>query len=307
MEPERLSLARIPTPLQPIDGLLENKKLLIKRDDMTGIALTGNKIRKLEYLLYDAKNKGANRVITCGGIQSNHCRATAIAAAQLGMTSVLYLRTDTPPGNNERLTGNLRLSQMAGAEIRFITREQYKSRNEIMTAEAKANDYVIPEGGSNALGAWGYIRAVDEMMTQWNHAPTSIICATGSGGTLAGLSIGIKRRGLNIPVHGVCVCDDSIYFRHIVESISKDASQQWPELPQVHAHEVSVIEGYVGRGYALSTPEELKDITMLAQRAGLFFDPVYSGKAFRAMIYEPERFGDSPLFIHTGGIFGLLA
>ena len=271
------------------------------------MALTGNKIRKLEYLLYDAQQKSKTRVITCGGIQSNHCRATAVAAAQLGLKCVLYLRTDSPPTDSEQLTGNLKLSKTVGAEIRYISREEYKHRNSIMRDAAEPDDYVIPEGGSNALGAWGYIRAVDEMVMQWDEPPTSIICATGSGGTLAGLLIGLKRREVNIPAHGVCVCDDGPYFRQIVAAISAEASQKWPELPQITVDEVSIVEGYVGLGYALSTTEELSDIAMLARKTGLFFDPVYSGKAFRSMIYEPDKFGERPLFIHTGGIFGLLA
>ena len=166
---------------------------------------------------------------------------------------------------------------------------------------------MIPEGGSNALGAWGYICAVDEMAGQWNAPPTSVICATGSGGTMAGLIMGLKRRNLDIPAYGVCVCDDAETFQKIIVDICANAHKRWPQLPAVTAAEVNIVEGYVGRGYALSTPEELLDIKRVASHSGLFLDPVYSGKAIRALLHEPARFGRRPLFIHTGGIFGLLA
>lgn len=307
MEPERLTLARIPTPIESVEGLLQNRTLLVKRDDLTGLELTGNKIRKLEYLLHEAKTEGKSRVITCGGIQSNHCRATAIAAVKVGMESLLFLRTDDPPSPDTPPTGNLQLCRTVGAEIRFVSHEEYKNRSGIMEEAAGSDGYVIPEGGSNGLGSWGYIHAVDEMMVQWDEPPTSIVVATGSGGTLAGLLIGLKLRGLDIPAHGVCVCDDASYFESAVTRISSEATDRWPSLPLVAGNEISIVEGYVGIGYAISTPEEQEDISGVARKTGLFLDPVYTGKAFRALMKEPDRFGERPLFIHTGGIFGLMA
>ena len=176
-----------------------------------------------------------------------------------------------------------------------------------MTDAAGSDDYVIPEGGSNALGAWGYIRAVDEMAAQWEEPPSSIVCATGSGGTLAGLAIGLRRRELDVPLHGVAVCDDTAYFQAVVSRISANATERWPDLPRVRHDDVHIVEGYKGRGYALSTAEEAADIESVARASGLILDPVYTGKAFRALLCEPERFGARPLFLHTGGIFGLLA
>ena len=307
IEPDRLRLARLPTPIEGFDRIRDGWTVLVKRDDLTGSALSGNKIRKLEYLFAEAQARGARRVLTCGGIQSNHCRATAVAAAQLGVGCLLFLRTRVPPGPDDAVSGNLKLDRLVGAEVRFITPEQYRERSALMTDAAGSDDYVIPEGGSNALGAWGYIRAVDEMAAQWEEPPSSIVCATGSGGTLAGLAIGLRRRELDVPLHGVAVCDDTAYFQAVVSRISANATERWPDLPRVRHDDVHIVEGYKGRGYALSTAEEAADIESVARASGLILDPVYTGKAFRALLCEPERFGARPLFLHTGGIFGLLA
>jgi D-cysteine desulfhydrase len=306
-EPERLRLANLPTPIEQISSIRSGWTVSVKRDDLTGAALSGNKVRKLEYLLADAMARGARRVVTCGGLQSNHCRATAVAAAQVGLASLLFLRTRMPPRPDDTPTGNLKLARLVGAEVRFVTPDEYVNRRALMADEAGPQDYVIPEGGSNALGAWGYIRAIDEMIDHWKTPPSAIVCATGSGGTLAGLTIGACRRGLAVPVHGIAVCNDASYFQQVVEQISTEVTDRWPSLPRIHRDVVSVIEGYKGQGYALSSTEEDDDITLVARASGLILDPVYTGKAFRALLHEPDRFGLSPLFIHTGGIFGLLA
>ncbi len=306
-EPERLALARTPTPLEAFDGLIPYCTIQVKRDDLTGSGLSGNKVRKLEYLLADAMRRGAQRVLTCGGIQSNHCRATAIAAARLALGCQLFLRTDKPPTEDDPGTGNLALSRLVGADITFLTREQYKDRQSIMAAAAGPHDYVIPEGGSNALGSWGYIRAFDELASQWESPPSAIICATGSGGTLTGLTLGARRAGLDVRILGVCVCDDSATFRAIAAGIAEEAHARWPSLPQLGREDFDFVDGWVGRGYALSTPAERNDIARVARASGLILDPVYTGKAFRALLRQPETFGESPLFVHTGGIFGLLA
>jgi D-cysteine desulfhydrase len=307
-EPERLHLARLDTPLESYSGLLPNRTLLVKRDDLTGSGLSGNKIRKLEYLVADALQRGYNRLVTCGGIQSNHCRATVIAAARTGLKSRVYLRTNEPPEETATKSGNLALMSMAGADIQFVPSDWYADRVTQMAALAEDGDYLIPEGGSNALGAWGYIRAASELVGQWHTPPTSIIAATGSGGTIAGLTIGMHREGFkDVPVYGVCACDDSSYFQAACAKISANAHKRWPELPRLESNDFRFIEGYVGRGYALWTPEEMNDLKMVMRTTGLVLDPVYTNKAFQALLREPELFGTSPLFIHTGGIFGLLA
>src|SRR5688500_17846797 len=166
MKPGKVSLARLGTPLQLLERTSEalGVEVLLKRDDLTGAELSGNKVRKLEYLLAEAQDHGADTVITCGGEQSNHCRATAMAAARAGLRCVLILRCDDP-ANPPATTGNILLDRLAGAELRWITRPDWARRGELLAAEADRqraaghHPYVIPEGGSNAMGAWGYVTA----------------------------------------------------------------------------------------------------------------------------------------------------
>ena len=174
--PPRLDLARLPTPIQPLRRLSEQFgiELYIKRDDLTGVALSGNKIRKLEFSLAEALHRSADIILTCGGAQSNHARATAIATARLGLQSRLILRTPDP-ANPPPTEGNILLDRLAGAEIVWITREDYQRRDEVLASEAASlstqgrRPYIIPEGASNAIGAWGYIRAAEELAQDIGH------------------------------------------------------------------------------------------------------------------------------------------
>ena len=321
--PPRLDLANTPTPLKPVKRLGEKLgvELYIKRDDLTGAGLSGNKIRKLEFVLADALDCGADTVLTCGGAQSNHARATAIAAAMLGLRCRLILRTPDP-SNPPPLEGNILLDRLVGSEIFWITPEEYKRRDEIFEREAAAllksgqNPYIIPEGASNALGAWGYIRATEELanelanLTDGTDRPTTIINATGSGGTSAGLILGTHMLGMNAQVVSINVCDDRDYFVQVIGDICENAISNYQlDLPFSRERDIEIIDGYVGRGYALSRPEELALLRDVARTEGVFLDPVYTGKAFFGMTQElsrdPNRFGDRIVFIHTGGIFGL--
>jgi D-cysteine desulfhydrase len=321
--PPRLDLAHLPTPLEPLKNLSKELgvELFIKRDDLTGGALSGNKIRKLEFVLADALAKGADTVLTCGGAQSNHSRATAIAAARLGLSCILILRTPDP-SNPPPLEGNILLDRMAGAQIVWITPDQYRRRDQIFEREAEklrkanGNPYIIPEGASNPLGAWGYIRAVDELARDLDRLPdglnraTTIIHATGSGGTGAGLILGSRLFGLNVRIASINVCDDREYFIEAIGKICENAIARYNlSIPFSREHDIEIIDGYVGRGYALSRPEELALIRDVARKEGLFLDPVYTGKAFFGMTQElkrdPQCFGERIVFIHTGGIFGL--
>ena len=320
--PPRLDLANTPTPLKQLKSF--SKKfgvdLYVKRDDLTGSGLSGNKIRKLEFVLADAIEYGADTVLTCGGAQSNHARATAIAAAMLGLRCRLILRTPDP-SNPPPLEGNILLDRLVGSEIVWITPVEYKRRDEIFEQEAEAlsklgrKPYIIPEGASNALGAWGYIRAVDELANDLanlpdTNQPTTIINATGSGGTSAGLILGTRILELNIRVVSVNVCDDRDYFVQVIGEICKNAITNYQlDIPFSRERDVEIIDGYVGRGYALSRPEELALLGDVARTEGIFLDPVYTGKAFFGMTQElsrdPDRFGNRIVFMHTGGIFGL--
>ncbi len=321
--PPRIPLAHIPTPLEPIQRMSGKLgvDLYVKRDDLTGLELTGNKVRKLEFVLADALNQKADIVLTCGGAQSNHSRATAVAAAKLGLRSRLILRTPDP-FNPPALEGNLLLDRLAGSDIVWVTPEQYKRRDEIFAREtdrlrrAGSKPYVIPEGASNALGAWGYIYAAAELMQDIKKLPrgssrrTTIIHATGSGGTTAGLILGTKLLGLNARIVGINVCDDRDYFVKAIGEICEACISRYGlDLSFSRESDIEIVDGYVGLGYAQSRPEELSLIVELASTEGLFLDPVYTGKAFFGMVQELRRdarvFGDQIIFLHTGGIFGL--
>lgn len=335
-QPPRLNLAHLPTPVTPLTRLLpalrstlrpelpgrDLPRLLLKRDDLTGAALSGNKIRKLEYLLAEAQSQGADVVLTCGGAQSNHCRATALAAAGIGLRSVLFLRT-ADPAAPPAPSGNLLLDRLCGAEVRFITPAQYRDRAAVLAAAAEElrgagrRPYIIPEGGSNALGSLGYVDAVAELAHQLDPAlrerPLTLLCAVGSGGTLAGLCLGVAVHGLPWRVVGVNVCDDRAYFQRACAAILDEAAGRFglPEAAALAARPdaIDVRDGYVGRGYALSRPEELALLREACRSEGVVFDPVYTGKALAGLVGElcrdPGALGEDVVFFHTGGIFGL--
>jgi D-cysteine desulfhydrase len=298
-------------------------EIYAKRDDLTGADLTGNKVRKLEFLLADAIASGADTVITCGAAQSNHARATAIAAAKLGLKARLLLRT-RQPANPPPFEGNILLNRLVGAEIIWITFEEYGHRSEILARHAESVEesggtpYVIPEGGSNGLGAWGYVRVVEELAQQLEalpggtEKPTTIIHATGSGGTTAGLVLGVLLLGLNARVVGINVCNDRDYFMQVVGDICESAIATYQlNLPFSRQSDIEIVDGYVGRGYGKSSPQELSLLVDVARTEGLFLDPVYTGKAFFGMTQElkgdSRSFGERIVFVHTGGIFGLFS
>jgi D-cysteine desulfhydrase len=314
--PERIKRARLPTPVEPARRL-SNKlgvELLVKRDDLTGSALSGNKIRKLEFLFAEAANEGADTVITCGGEQSNHCRATAIAAAELGLRSYLLLRTENPK-EPPAAEANILLDRLVGAEIRWVSREEYKRRAQLFTEvqgqllAQRRKAYVIPEGGSNAVGAWGYIGCVEELAQELGDQPLTLVYAAGSGGTGAGLILGIQLLKLPWRAVGINVCDDKPYFVNAIGEIVEAAIKKWTLPVEFDRSEVEIIDGYVGVGYAKSRPEELQTIRDVARAEGLILDPVYTGKAFHGMTQElardPALFGPRVCFLHTGGIYGL--
>jgi D-cysteine desulfhydrase len=317
--PPSVELAHLPTPLLPLESLGERlgRQVLCKRDDLTGAALSGNKVRKLEFLLAGALDQGATGVITCGGLQSNHARATALAAARLGLSSHLLLRTDDvsakPP-----LEGNVLLDRLAGATIELITPEQYADRDALMAKRAvelgqEQADTVwqpIPEGGSNALGAWGYVRCVEELASQLGAVPATIVYAVGSGGTAAGLIAGCRLFDLPYRLIGVSVADDRATFQQCIASILAEMAATWAIDVIDEPEGIEIWDEHVGRGYGLSRDEELATIVSLAREEGLVLDPVYSGKAMHGLLQELENkrvLGDPIVFLHTGGIFGLFA
>jgi D-cysteine desulfhydrase len=271
-------------------------------------------VRKLEFLLAEALAHKCDVVLTCGGIQSNHCRATAVAARSLGLDSVLFLRGERP----DEADGNVLLDLLVGASLVFITPEEYARRGELLAAEAERlraegrRPYVIPEGGSNALGAWGYVTMLEELAGQgYADRPLHLFCATGSAGTLAGLHLGRRLLGLPLRIWGVAVCDDEAYFRGRVLEIARDFGARFAVDGALDPGEVRVIEGYRGPGYARTYPRLIETVQRVGREEGLLLDPVYTGKAFLAMADRLAEGAVPPdeeaLFLHTGGIFSLFA
>jgi D-cysteine desulfhydrase len=320
--PDRVELARTPTPFARLDrtGDKLGVELWIKRDDMTGIELSGNKVRKLEFLFADARAKGADVIITGGGEQSNHCRATALAAARLGLGSVLLLRC-LDPDNPPATTGNILLDRLAGARIVWIDHDTWARRAEAFASQADRlraagkTPYVIPEGGSSAIGSWGYVACAEELdrdLAALPALPTTIVYACGSGGTGAGLIAGGALLGWadrGIAVAGVNVCDDRDYFARVIGGILADMVGRYDLDSAVASAPIDIVDGYVGAGYAKSRPEELALIAEVARTEAVILDPVYTGKAFYGLVRElerdPQRFGERVVFVHTGGLFGL--
>lgn len=316
--PPRLQLAQLPTPLQPLERLSAaspGPKIWVKRDDLTGSVLSGNKIRKLEYSLARATQQGCDTVITCGGLQSNHCRATALLCAQLGLRCHLVLRGEAP----SLADGNYLLDQLAGAKISCFPAKQYQAKlDEILQrfAELYAKHgrkaAIIPTGASDATGVWGYFNAAKELAADCRRAgiqPRHILCATGSGGTQAGLTAGAFYFLDLAQVWGVNVCDDAQWFLDKVAADLAGWQQRYDLDCNVGAYRPKVIDGYVGPGYAKADPEIFACIAELARTEGLVLDPVYTGKAFYGLLQERAkgRFGDDGdiVFVHTGGVFGL--
>lgn len=319
IEPQRLSLAQLPTPIQPLkrwSADLGGPALWIKRDDLTGMDLSGNKIRKLEYVARAALDARADVLITCGAVQSNHARATAVTAARLGLRSHLLLRGAQP----DTLAGNFFLDRVVGAAVTYISPEAYRDRRqeimeEIAAGYAQKNQraYIIPEGASDGLGAFGYAEAVREIRQQSAHLGIhfdAMVCAVGSGGTLAGLILGKERESWETEVIGINVCDDAAYFTaRILEILDEVRRKYHPEL-KADAKSIHLIDGYAGEGYGKSRPEELETLIRLAQREGVILDPVYTGKAMHGLVQEIAkghlREMRNILFLHSGGLFGLL-
>jgi D-cysteine desulfhydrase len=313
----RIPLAHLPTPLwrnEELDRLV-GAEVWVKRDDMTGGAEAGNKIRKLEYLLYQARHRHSDVVITCGGIQSNHARATALLCRQLGIRPVLLLRTATPSVAPE-MTGNVLLDRLAGAEIRLITPDEYKRRGELMQQAAEAlaakgaQPYVIPEGGSNGLGALGYVRAMQEVKKQLEaglgggRSFDAVVHACGSGGTGAGVALGASRFGVANVCLMMAVCDDKAYFETVVTRIMDEARAVAADLGP--STDWTVYDDWKGPAYSVASSDQKQFIVDVARRTGLILDPVYSGKALYGLAHlnpRPRRV----LFLHTGGLPGLLA
>lgn len=317
---KKLKLGNFPTKIERLEKLstMLKENIYIKRDDQTGSEVSGNKIRKLEFSINEAINNDCDTLITCGGIQSNHARATAAAGIKLGLKSVLVLRSDETP----EMEGNYLIDKIMGADIRIISSEDYRERRqEIMEnilkelEEKGRKGYIIPEGASNGIGTFGYINCFKEILDQEKELGITfdtIVTAVGSGGTFAGLYLGNKLTESNKKIVGINVCDSAEYFKDKVRSILEEVKTYIPDRKfEITKDDMHIIDGYVGDGYALSRPEELEFICDFAEAEGIILDPVYTGKTMRGLYTELKKgtFKDSKniLFIHTGGIFGLFS
>lgn len=308
---EPLNLAQKPTPINVVSEVIPGIKIHIKRDDLTGLLNSGNKIRKLEYLLADAKNKKCDCIITAGPIQSNHIRTTMFTCALMGIKAVAVLCGEPP----KILEGNLLLDYLFGAEIHFLPKAEYDKRKEEFMQELASKyrkqgykPYLIPTGGSNGIGALGYSAAMQEMARYIKmSAIDSVFCAVGSGGTYAGLLMGKYINGIETPLYGILVDETVEYFTAKIKKIIEEASKILERKFKIDDNDIKLIDGYIGPGYGIPYPKEIEIIQQLALK-GILLDPVYTGKAFYGMISEREKLNyNNPIFIHTGGIFSIFA
>lgn len=314
--PGRIMLANLPTKIEKLERLsqeLGGPSIYIKRDDQTGTEVSGNKIRKLEFSIAEALSLGCDYLITAGGLQSNHCRATAAAAAKLGLKTCLVLRKN----EQAEIDGNLFLDKLFGAEIRYTNPKDEELTDILQQVRIDAESrgfkpYIIPVGASNGIGAFGYFQVIEEIAQQEKEMGIQfdmIVSAVGSGGTYAGLFLGKKVLNHPASICGINVCDTAEYFVQIIDGILQESLQYLNMELSYTNKEIQIIDGYVGRGYALSSPDELKFLQKLAKLEGVILDPVYTGKAMFGLTEEIKQGRlkeyHNILFIHTGGLFGL--
>lgn len=304
----RIPLGLFPTPIHRLDHIssLLGTNVYIKRDDLSGLGLGGNKVRKLEFLLAEAKAQGAEVVFTTGGAQSNHAMLTAAAAGKLGMTPILILKKR---GVTER-RGNQLLEHLMGTDVRFVDTDDYADIYAEMDRVGQAIGrpyYKIPCGGSNALGSLGYVACAQEIAGQGLHFD-HIVCAEGSGGTMAGLSLGAKLFLPGTRIWGMMVDTDP--FETITPALMREAAALLGAELTIGPEDYT-LRDQCGPGYAIPSAEGIAAIALMAAQEGLFLDPVYTGKAFAGLLalaregaFAPE---EKVLFLHTGGAGGLFA
>lgn len=304
----RVAIGVFPTPVQKLESIsrLLGTQVYVKRDDLTGLGLGGNKVRKLEYLLADAKAQGAEVVFTTGGAQSNHAMLTAAAARKLGMTPILILKKRGVTARQ----GNQLLEHLMGVDVRFMDTDDYADIYAEMDRVGAALGrpyYKIPCGGSNALGTLGYVDCAREIRDQGLHFD-HLICAEGSGGTMAGLALGAKLYLPGTRVTGMMV--DSDPFEEITVQLMREAAALLDADVQVSAEDFD-LRDLCGPGYAIPSQEGNAAVAMMAENEGLFLDPVYTGKAFAGLIAMAREGAFKPtdrvLFLHSGGAGGLFA
>ena len=314
----RVALALLPTPIEPLSHLsahLGGPRLYAKRDDLTGLGLGGNKLRKLEFLLGEAQALGADTVLTVGALQSNHARQTAAACARQGLDCELILRRGSHATEAYLHNGNMLLDRLFGARLHVL--EAHEIREERMAARAEAlrakgrQPYCIPVGGSCGLGNLGYAVCAEEILNQASAAGLkfeAVVTATGSGGTQGGLVAGMHLLG-GLPVIGVAVEGTRAEQETLTAHQAADTLRLLGHSHADTAADVTVMDEFVGPGYARPTDSMREALSLAARFEGLVLDPVYTGKAFAGFIAlaRSGRYGkeQSLLFMHTGGSPGL--
>jgi len=296
-----------------LSKLLGGPDLYIKRDDLLGLAAGGNKTRKLEFLVADAIARGADTLITCGAVQSNHARLTLAAAAREGLKCRLVLEERVPGSYKTDSGGNNFLYHLLGVEAVTVV----PGGSDLMAAMQKVADevaargrraYVIPGGGSNALGALGYVACAEEILAQTFDLDVHldhIVCASGSAGTQAGLVVGLIGNNSNLPLTGINVSRSRAEQEPKVHALAEETAAILGVMGGIPREAVTCLGDWVGPGYSLPTPEMVEAVRMVAREEGILLDPVYTGKAMAGLIglIRQGRFrkGEHVLFVHTGG------
>jgi D-cysteine desulfhydrase len=310
------------TPIEKLDRFseaLDGPEIFIKRDDLLGLSAGGNKTRKLEFLVADAIDQGADTLITCGAVQSNHCRLTLAAAVKEGMKCRLILEERVAGSYKEDASGNNFLFNLLGVESITVVpggsnmmAAMEKEAEAVVQTGRKA--YIIPGGGSNTIGATGYVACAEEIMQQLFDIGLSIdhiVCPSGSTGTHAGLIAGFYGINANIPITGVNVSRKKDQQEEMVYNLVQATAEKVGINHPIPRDSVVCLDQYVGPGYSLPTPEMAEAVRLLARTEGILLDPVYSGKAMSGLIGMIRegilKKGEKVLFIHTGGSPALYA
>ncbi|HLK25854.1 MAG TPA: D-cysteine desulfhydrase [Caulobacteraceae bacterium] len=325
-----MNLARFPrrrytpgrTPIEPLDHLsraLGGPRIWVKRDDTLGLAAGGNKTRKLEFLVAEALAQGADTLITVGAVQSNHCRLTLAAAVREGLKCRLVIEQRVPGSYDARASGNNFLFRLLGVEKLAVVNAgddlalAMQALADELTAEGRRG-YIIPGGGSNPLGALGYVACANEILDQsfeMGVAFDHIVCASGSAGTHAGLLVGLAAREAEFPLTGVNVRRPRSEQEANVLTLANGTAELLGLSRAIDQAAVVALDDWVGPGYSLPSQEMVEAVRMAARLEGLLLDPVYTGKAMAGLIALARRGAFRPdenvLFVHTGGSPALYA
>eukprot|EP01126_Amoeba_proteus_P029058 TRINITY_DN2863_c0_g1_i2.p1 TRINITY_DN2863_c0_g1~~TRINITY_DN2863_c0_g1_i2.p1 ORF type:complete len:393 (+),score=75.86 TRINITY_DN2863_c0_g1_i2:78-1181(+) len=325
----RIRLGNFPTPLQDWSFKVKGKQfdLLIKRDDLSDMTASGNKVRKLEFIFPQILEESYDWVISVGGTQSNHCRAVSAIAARLGIPSAHVLRKDSNYDPNRPTEGNLLLHSLFSSKIYLVTKEEYvtkgqfqlllETREKVMKEHGAVKPFLLPVGGSTIAGIFGYIEFIEELDSQIREMTKTdpefkldeIFFSCGSGGTAAGLAIGKylcdSENLKNVILTGYTACDSPIYFHGHINQMLQLVGLQDETGQGVRSENLVNLVQSKGLGYAINTEEDLCVIKEIASTSGVILDPSYTGKALRQFINEERPTGRRSLFIHTGGIFSV--